>query len=267
MIDGQPDIGQGDLAVSERLVILPERGEHPLDPDSWVVHRDHDHRMPVVAIGIRVGDRHIDANLAVGMAGTGGPPLAAVEDDLVAVDLGARLHIRRIGARHTGLGHQEGRADLAVEQRLEPAVLLGRRAVLQQHLHVARVGRIGVEDQRRDERAAHLLGYRRIVEIRQPGAAIGAEALGIRPLVPGGQEKVPQTRTARLGLRLLDPRIDAPRILTTEPAGRDVRDEFGLQRLDVGVDEFANPGRQIGGAGRQAEVHALDPNGLLSNAQ
>ena len=65
-----------------------------------------------------------------------------------------------------GLGHRERRADLPVEQRLEPLRLLLVGAVLEQHLHVAGVGRVAVEDVRREEgRPAHLLGQRRVVGV------------------------------------------------------------------------------------------------------
>ena len=77
------------------------------------------------------------------------------------------------------------------------ALLLG--AVAQQHLHVAGVGRVAVEDQRRDRRAPHLLGERRVVDVGQPLAAVGAEPRGVLPGVLLRQEEVPEP--LRAGLR------------------------------------------------------------------
>ena len=53
-------------------------------------------------------------------------------------ELSAGLQRGRVGAGHLGLGHREAAADLAVEQRLQEALLLLRRAVVGQDLHVAR---------------------------------------------------------------------------------------------------------------------------------
>ena len=41
--------------------------------------------------------------------------------------------------RQAQTGHAEARADLSGQQRLEPLLLLLRRAVQMQHLHIARV--------------------------------------------------------------------------------------------------------------------------------
>ena len=101
---------QGDLAVAERLVVLAERGEHPLDLDAGGLERHDDHRVLAVAVGAGVGEAHEDADLAVGVAGAGRPPLAAVEHDVVAVEGGRGLHVGGVGAGDAGLGHQEGAA-------------------------------------------------------------------------------------------------------------------------------------------------------------
>ena len=51
----------------------------------------------------------------------------------------------RIGAGHLGLGHREGRADVALEQRGKPALLDRFGGVEVEDLHVAGVGRGAVE--------------------------------------------------------------------------------------------------------------------------
>ena len=49
----QADRGQADLAVTERLVVLAERGEHPLDLHAGRLERHDDHRVLAVAVGRR----------------------------------------------------------------------------------------------------------------------------------------------------------------------------------------------------------------------
>ena len=107
-----------------------------------------------------VGEAHEDADLAVGVAGTGRPPLAAVEHDVVAVEGGGGPHVRGVGAGDARLGHEERAAHPTVEERLEPLLLLLGRAVAQQHLHVAGVGGVAVEDQGR-QRASDRSARRR----------------------------------------------------------------------------------------------------------
>ena len=146
---------------------------------------------------VGVGEAHEDADLAVGVTGAGRPPLATVEHDVVAVEGGRGLHVRRVGARDAGLGHEERAAHPPVEQGLEPLLLLLGGAVAQQHLHVAGVGGVAVEHQRGQRRAAGLLGDRGVVGVAEPGAAVGAEAGGVGVAVPGREEQVPQALLAR----------------------------------------------------------------------
>ena len=107
-------------------------------------------------------------DLAVGVPDAGRPPLAPVDHHLVAVDDRRGLHVGGVGRRDVGLGHRERAADPAVEQRLEPLRPLRVGAVAQQHLHVAGVGRVAVEDERRDRRAPGELGDRRVVDVGEP---------------------------------------------------------------------------------------------------
>ena len=58
---------------------------------------------------------------------------------------GVRLDQRRVGAGHLGLGHREARAGRALAQRPEVLLLLLVGAPVQQRVHVALVGRLGVE--------------------------------------------------------------------------------------------------------------------------
>lgn len=64
----------------------------------------------------------------------------AIEDVLVALAADVQLDVGRITGRNVGFGHQESRADLAVEQGSKPLLLLGVVAVLGQYLHVTSIG-------------------------------------------------------------------------------------------------------------------------------
>src|SRR5207248_5929132 len=90
-------------------------------------------------------------------------------------------------ARGLRLGHREAAADLALEQRLEPLPALLRRAMVDEDLDVARVGRRAVEDHRRDEAAPHRLAEHPVLPVAQAGAVLAGEeevpeALGLSAL-------------------------------------------------------------------------------------
>ena len=91
-------------------------------------------------------------------------------DIVVAVAADRGLDIGRVRGGDAGLGHREARADLAFEQRLQPARLLLRRAEQRQDLHVADVGRIAIEDFRRGERAAENFAEMRIFVVGEARA-------------------------------------------------------------------------------------------------
>ena len=76
--------------------------------------------------------------------------LRAVDHIMVAVALDASLDVGCIRRCHGGFRHRETGADFALEQRLEPLLLLLLVAVAQQRFHVAGVGRRAVEHLRRD---------------------------------------------------------------------------------------------------------------------
>ena len=75
---------------------------------------------------------------------------------------------------------------------VEPAVALLRRAVADQHFHIAGVGRGTVEDFRGDRRAPHDLGERGIFQVGEP-----------RAVLRFGQEEIPEPGIA--GLRFQSP--------------------------------------------------------------
>src|SRR5256885_1696091 len=134
---------------------------------------DAAHRLLLVLGGVlRVGLAHEDEDLAARVADARRPPFEAVDHVVVAAADDRGFDVRRVRGGHLGLGHREGGADLALEQRLEPLRLLLGRAVPLQDLHVAGVGRRAVEHFRRDRRAAHDLAEGRVLRVGEPRAAL-----------------------------------------------------------------------------------------------
>ena len=232
-----------DLHVAVRRVVVAEHAERAQDLDARRVDRHQDHRLLRVARRLRVGLAHEDHDLAARVAGARGPPLASVDDVVVAVALDARFDVGRVGRGHRRLGHREGAADLAGQQRLEPLLLVLGRAVAHQHLHVAGVRRRAVEDLARPGHHAHQLGQRGVLLVEQAGAEFAF-----------GQEQVPQLGGARLGLELLDQRQRRP-ALAGGRVGLDLLRVAALVRVDVLGHEGADAFAQFLGAGGVAEVH------------
>ena len=187
------------------------------------VARHQDHRLLAVSGRRRVGLAHEDEEPAARTAGARGPPLAPVEDVGVAVAEDGTLDVGGIARGHARLGHGEGGADGPGQQRLEPLLLLRRRAVALEGLHVAGVGRGAVEHLRRPAHAPHHLAQRRVVEVGQAG-----------PVVRVGQEQVPQPGGARLRLQFLQQRRLFPVLALLQ-----LRVEALLVRVDVLVHERA----------------------------
>ena len=254
--------------MADGLVVHPHRRQQPLDLHPGGVQRDQHHRVPVVAVDAGVvlevlrgvAQAHEDRDPAVGVPDSGRPPLAAVDDHLVAVDHGGRLHVGGVGGRDVGLGHRERRADLAGQQRLQPLRPLLVGSVAQQHLHVAGVGRVAVHHQGREVAAAGGLGDRGVVDVGQALAPVGAEACGVLPRVLLRQPQVPQATCPGLGLELLDDRQRSPRVAGTPLLGQ-VAEVVALHGLDHVADERPGALGEVGGPGRRCEVHGREPTG------
>ena len=135
--------------------VVERRCMWPCGASSWpnTCHRADDGRRPgevdrhqdlrLAELGRRrvgAGLDHEDHDLAARVAGAGDVVLLAVDHPLVADQLGAAGDVLGVGGGHVRLGHAEGGADLAVQQRLQPLFLLLVRADLLQHFHVAGVG-------------------------------------------------------------------------------------------------------------------------------
>jgi hypothetical protein len=118
------------------------------------------------------GADHDDVDRAARIAGARRPPFLAVEHIVAAVTPARHGDVGGVGGGDIGLGHQIGRADFPIEQRLQPALLLGCRAVALQHLHVARIGRRAVEAFRAEMGLAHLFSEIGVFHSGEPVAAL-----------------------------------------------------------------------------------------------
>ena len=171
--------------------------------------------------------------------------LLAVDDPLVAFEHGRGgdvLGVRR-GVVH--FGHGVGRADLAIEQGLQPALFLRRRANTLQHLHVAGVGRRAVHAFTGQRGLAQFGGDVGVVQIGQAFAGVGI-----------GQEEVPQAFFLGLVLGSVE-QVELPgRVLPAVGADAALAQRFVLGRHgnhglgDEALDVFVQRQR----LGRHAQV-------------
>jgi hypothetical protein len=127
-------------------------------------------------------------------------------------------------AGHGRLGHQEGGADLARQQRLEPFFLMLFRAVAHKDFHIAGVGRGAVEHFAGPGHPAHFFRQRGVIGIGQAGALFAVR-----------QEQIPQAGGLGLLLQLLDDGGDLPAI------GSERGHLSGVDRL-VGIDMLVHEG-------------------------
>src|SRR5699024_7523204 len=133
------------------------------------------------------------------------------------------------------------RTDRCVQQRLHPLLLLPGGAEHRPRLHVARGRRIAVESDRGQLGAASGdLGQRGVLQVGQ------AAVFGMP-----GQEQVPQTTFARLGLQFTYHGSAGPGVL----AFCELLLKHRLGRVDVFVHERQEPLSQLLGLGRVGEIH------------
>ena len=231
------DVLEDDLGVPV-LVVLTHDRQIADDPHARRVRGDEDHRLLTVRLCRRVRLAHDDEDPAARVQRTGGPPLAAVDDVLVALAGDRRLDVRRIGAGDLGLRHRERGSDLAVQQRLQPlGPLLLRREHVQQ-LHVAGVRRLPVR------------GLRCQVEA-PPGDLCEARVVQLAEAGLRRQEQVPQAAGLGLRLELLDDRRHGVVVRAVLSA---VRLVLGLRREDALVHEGDERLAQLEGLRGRAQV-------------
>ena len=128
----------------------------------------------MASLGAIAGAGHDDGER--GALGAGDQPFAAVDDEAVAVGLGAHLQHGRIGAgAAVGLGHGEAGAYLAGREALQILLALrGRRDHIEQ-MDVALVGRMKVQRDGAEDGVAGRLEDDGLLEVRE---TLAAEVLG-----------------------------------------------------------------------------------------
>ena len=230
--DRHADAGEGDLGVAV-LVVLAEHGVVADHGDARGVAGDEHHRLLPVRRSRGVGLAHEDEECAARIHGAAGPPLAAVDDVLVAVPFDPGGDVGGVAAGDVGFGHGEGGPDLPGEQGVEPLPLLRLGAEQVQQFHVAGVGGLAIDRLGRDVQApAGQFGDRRVLQLGQPRFR--------------RQEQVPQTLGPRLFLQLLDDRRDDVAVGAVGPAVGQVLGLCGKDPLpherDHAVLQFTSPG-------------------------
>ncbi len=225
---GDTDVRERQFAVAVGTVVVAVDGEEAFELDAGGVEGDEDHGLLLVAGGGGVGFPHEDDDFAVGFAGAGGPPFAAVEDVMVAVAFDGGSDVGGVGGGDVGFGHAEDGADFAIEEGGKPLGLLGGGSVAMEDFHVAGIGGVAVEDFGGEGDAAHDFAQGGVFEIRQAGAVWAM-----------GQEEVPEVGGAGFDLEFVE-----------EGGG-----VVGLDGVDAFVHELLEarlPGEGVGGVG---EVH------------
>ena len=107
--------------MAVRRVVVAEHRQHALDLDPGGVERNEDLRLLLVPRAARVGLAHDDGDLAARIADARRPPFAAVDHVFVAFAVDRGLDVGGVGGGDRRLRHQEGGANLAGEQRPQPA--------------------------------------------------------------------------------------------------------------------------------------------------
>ena len=238
------DVVVDDLGVAAvRPVVVAEQARRAHDVDARRVLGHQDHALAPVPLGVRVGHAHDDQQLAARRHRPRRPPLAPVDHVVVAVALDAGGDVRRVRGRDVGLGHRERRPDPPVEQRIQPARLLLRRAEQREQLHVPRVGRRAVERLRSHPRvAAGDLGQRRVLQVGQARRRARGSAAGTGST---GRARAPATLSSS--------------ITGGVPHGSSARShllaEARLRRVHALVHEREQPLAQLQRGGVEGEVH------------
>ena len=158
----------------------------------------------------------------------GGEPLVAVDHPFVAVGLGAGLDGARIGAGVVRLRHGEARLHPALGQRLQPLLVLLRRAVLDEDLLVAGVGGDHAEQRCGARAVGQHLVHVGVLHEGQPHAAEFR-----------GQVRRPQVRLLDLVLHADAQFAGFLLLLAARPtAVGSMRPELPLVRQNVVVDDL-----------------------------
>src|SRR5271163_2922342 len=82
---GYAHVLEQDFGVAMRRVVVAEHRQHAQHLDAGRIERNEDLRLLLVASAARIGLSHDDGDLAARIADARRPPLAAVDDIIVAV--------------------------------------------------------------------------------------------------------------------------------------------------------------------------------------
>ncbi len=195
------------------------------DAHAGGVGRDDEHRHALV--GARVGIRHGHEEDQLGLLRARREELVAVDDPLVAVADRLTAEPGRVGAA-VRLGHREDHRDLALEQRIEPTLLLLVRAEHGEHVRLAAARRPGAgrEDVGRPVRAAdHLVEEGQVHFAEALPTLLGRQVGGVELLV----------------LHLLAPLLEELSDRALRPTDVDHVVEQRLDRLDLLGHEAIGP--------------------------
>lgn len=109
-------VGEGDVAVAVRGVVVAEHAEHAVHRDTGGVGGHQHHRLLAVLVWVvGVGFAHDDEDLASVIASSARPPFGSVEHVVVATSLHPHLDVAAVRRRDVGLRHQEPGSDLACQ--------------------------------------------------------------------------------------------------------------------------------------------------------
>ena len=160
-----------------------------------------------------VGLAHDDEDGAARVAYARRPPLAAIDDVVVAIAHDGSGNVGGIRRSHIGFGHQKRRANLAIHQRAQPLFLVRQCAVALQHFHVAGIGRRAVEHFRGPRDAAHFLGTAGVFEVAKTRPFEAEAGFYMEGAMRRRHEEVPQARGARFLLQVFQHRRHLPAVL------------------------------------------------------
>ena len=125
--------------VAMGCIVMSEHMHRAKNFQALRIHRHQNLRLLAVTRRIRAGLDHADHDFATRVARAGDVVLLTIDHPLIADEFSAGADVLCIGRRQARLSHAEARADFAVQQRLQPALFLFRRADPLQHFHVAGV--------------------------------------------------------------------------------------------------------------------------------
>ncbi len=218
-----------------RRIVIAEDRQVTDDLDARSIQFHQHHRLLLVLLRLEVGLAHHDRDLAARIARTRRPPLGAVDHVFVAFAADRAFDVGGIGRSNLRLGHQEGRTDFAVHQRLQPLFLLLTRAIAVQHFHVAGVRCGAVEHFRSPAHAAHFLGAERVFEVGQARTVEFEGVIDVGAARLRRHEQVPDALGLGAGLFLFNDLKNLPALA------------FGVLLLvvalagtDIGLNEFAD---------------------------